>query len=149
MISIIDAAQDENLFKPWIGGSSWHRWHVFLRALFGLPIGRADLELYQKHTGRTAKPCEAARECWLIAGRRSGKSLIAAVCAVYLSCFRSYTQHLKKGETGVIMVIASDRRQARIVMDYIAGIISSVPLLARMIEKQTTEALTLDNVSST
>ncbi len=143
MISILDAAADPNLLGPWIGGSSWHAWHVFLRALFALPMGKADLELFRKHTGRTAKPQEVAREGWIICGRRGGKSLIAAACAVYLACFRSYTQCLQAGERGVIMVIASDRKQSRIIMDYIAGILEGIPLLARMIESRTTESITL------
>ena len=78
-------------------------------------------------------------------GRRGGKSLIAALVAVFLACFRDYRKILAPGERGTVMVIAADRRQARGVFRYIAGFLDAVPMLARMVESRTKEVIDLTN----
>jgi hypothetical protein len=145
MISIIDAMSDVNLFGPWVSGSSWDSWRTFLKSLFALPLTKAERALYEQCTGRSTRPREPARESWLICGRRSGKSFISALVAVYLACFRSYEQYLTAGERGVVMIIASDRRQAKIIFGYIVALLEGIPLLAQMIERRTAESVALSN----
>ena len=48
----------------------------------------------------------------MAAGRRAGKSQVAALTAVYAACFRDYSDVLSPGEPGTVMVIAADRKQA-------------------------------------
>ena len=43
------------------------------------------------------------------------------------------------------MVIATDRKQARVIFRYICALLTRVPLLARMIERKTVEAFDLSN----
>jgi phage terminase large subunit-like protein len=91
-------------------------------------------------------PTSAAREAWLVVGRRGGKSPIAALIAVYLACFRDHRTVLTRaGETGIVAVIAADRAQARVVFHYIEGLIDGVPMLQRMVRRRTTEAIHLAN----
>src|SRR5262245_35659161 len=78
-------------------------------------------------------------------GRRAGKSRIAALIATYLATFRDYTEILAPGERGVVMVIAADRRQARVVLRYIDGLIRGVPMLAEMVIRRTQETIDLSN----
>src|SRR5262245_42341698 len=78
-------------------------------------------------------------------GRRAGKSRIAALIATYLATFRDYTEILAPGERGVVMVIAADRRQARVVLRYIDGLIRVVPMIAAMVTRRTQEAIDLSN----
>ena len=137
--------QDQALFGPWFQGKSWAAWKAFLAVLSGLPINKAALEIYRQHTRRTSAPELPAKEAWLVVGRRGGKSIIAALVAVFLACFRDYRGVLAPGERGTIMVIAADRRQARVVFRYIAGFLDAVPMLARMVENQTKEAIDLTN----
>ena len=84
-------------------------------------------------------------EGWLICGRRAGKSFILAVVAVYLGCFRSYAEHLGPGERATIMVIATDRRQARVIFRYMRALITLTPLLKTMVERETADVIDLDN----
>ena len=49
------------------------------------------LNLYRRYTGRNDPPTEPAREAWVLAGRRGGKSLTAALIAVFLGAFRDYS----------------------------------------------------------
>jgi len=43
------------------------------------------------------------------------------------------------------MVIAVDRKQARTIMRYVKGLLSSVPMLAKIIEDSTRETINLQN----
>ena len=67
-----------------------------------------------------------------------------ALIAVYLACFRSYRKHLGPGERATVMVIAADRRQARVVMHYVRGLLAA-PILAKLVEAQRMESLDLAN----
>jgi hypothetical protein len=141
--SIIAATQE--LLGAWFRGASWRAWFVFLKALFALPMREEELAIYQEHTGRSEAPSQPAREAWVIVGRRGGKSLIAALTVVYLSCFRDYRNYLAPGEVATVAMIASDRRQARVVHRYIKGFLESVPMLRAMIARQTAESIELSN----
>jgi hypothetical protein len=76
MINIIDAICDDNIFKPFVKGTSWVRWLVFLKALFAIPMDDAELAIYREHTGRQAPPTTPSHEAWLVIGRRGGKSFV-------------------------------------------------------------------------
>jgi hypothetical protein len=144
--AIIDAIDDGNLFAPWFRDhATWASWLTFLAALFGLPLAPQQLALYRECTGRTEPPTAPATEGWLVCGRRAGKSFVLALVAVYLAAFHTYRQYLAPGERGTVMVIACDRRQARTIFRYIGGLLTKVPMLARMVERETAEAFDLTN----
>lgn len=146
MISIVDALHDPNLFRPLFKDlETWGAWQVFLKAVFGLNMTEADLALYRRCSGRETAPDQPFREVWAIGGRRSGKSFIAALAAVYLASFRNYRPHLAPGERAHILVIAADRVQARVVFDYCKSILSVNPMLARMVEAERAESVDLKN----
>lgn len=142
-MNILDAIRDENLFARWFRRGDWSAWLVYLSALFGLPLTADQLETYRRHTGRTTPPSEAFSEAWLVIGRRGGKSFIMALVAVYLATFRRYTDYLQPGERATVMVIAADRRQARVIMRYVRGMLTGIPMLAKLIERETNEAFEL------
>ena len=92
-MTIIDAMREPQLFGSWFKGESWESWRVFLKALFGLGLAGRELDTFRQFTGRKITP-EETTEAWLIVGRRGGKSLIAALVAVFLGCFRDYSNYL-------------------------------------------------------
>jgi hypothetical protein len=141
-VNIIQAADDPLLFGRWLEGPSWQPWRVLLRALFGLTMSAADLKLYRECTGSTKTPAAPASEGWLVCGRRSGKSFILALIAVYLACFRDWRPYLGPGERGTIMIIASDRKQARVIVRYVSGLLD-VPLLAARVENRKADGFDL------
>jgi hypothetical protein len=145
-VTILDAADDRNLFAPWFKNkASWAAWFTFLRALFALPLTAEQLALYRECTGRTEPPTAPATEGWLICGRRSGKSFMLALCAVYLACFHQYRQHLAPGERGTVLIVAPDRKQARVILRFIRALLTQVPMLARLIEREVSEGFDLSN----
>jgi hypothetical protein len=144
-VNIIEAMRDPNLFGNWFASETWAVWRAFLASLFALKMTGKQKAMYCRFTGRVTLPQEPAKEAWVVVGRRGGKSLVAALAATFLACFRDYSALLAPGEVATVMVIAADRRQARVVMRYIAGFLESAPMLASMITKRTQEAIHLNN----
>ena len=143
-MDIIQAKADPNLFKPLFRDlTTWESWDVFLKALFGLSMGEPELDLYRAATGREAAPGRPFGESWVVAGRRSGKSFMAALIACYLACFKDYRPHLAPGERAVILIVAADRSQAQVVFRYVKGFLSETPMLARMVERERAETIDL------
>lgn len=146
MLTILDAIADEQLFLPWFRDrATWATWHVFLAALFALPMTPEQLEIYQRFTGRTSAPSEQASEAWLVCGRRAGKSFVLAIIAVFLAAFNDYRDYLAPGERGTVMVIATDRRQARVIMRYVRALLTGIPMLERLIERERDSVFDLSN----
>jgi len=146
VITILDAVRDPKLFHPWFRKrASWENWLIFLAALFALPMSAEQYKIYKQCTGRTAPPSQPATEGWLVCGRRAGKSFILALIAVYIACFHDFRSSLAPGERGTILIVAVDRRQARVILRYISALLTGVPMLARMIEREAAEAFDLSN----
>lgn len=146
-MNIIEALQDKNLFAGLLKDpSTWRSWFVFLKALFGLPIeNEAELELFRNCTGLESPPTKPAKESFVIAGRRSGKSFISSIIASYLACFYDWSPYLSAGERGQIFVIATDKSQAKVIKGYVSGVFNQNDLFRRMVEKETAESLELKN----
>jgi len=147
-VTILDALADPALFGPnFPEAETWTAWRVFLATVFGIPMSGDDpataMAIYAKCTGRQTFPTSPAREVWCIAGRRAGKSRIAALLAVFVAAFRSYVGVLAPGEKATVAVIAADRQQARVVFRYIVGLLDAVPMLRALVVRQTANAVEL------
>jgi len=143
-VNIVAAMSDPALFGPsFQPPETWAAWGVFLRAAFGLTMSPEELAIFRRHTGRSTPPRRPCREAWTICGRRAGKSRVAAAIATYLAAFKTY--RLAPGETGVLMVIACDKTQARVVFAYVRALLGSTPMLAAMVVGETAETITLKN----
>lgn len=152
-LTILDTTTDEHLFAGWFRDRvTWSTWFVFLAALFGLPMTPDQLEVYRRCTGRADPPTAAATEGWLICGRRAGKSFVLALVAVFLAVFREYRPYLAPGERATILIVATDRRQARTIFRYVRALLS-VPLIGvkskdhpgGLIERETADTFDLAN----
>jgi hypothetical protein len=146
-MDITDALHSKTIFGPLFKDpKTWHAWEVFLRGLFGLPIESAeDLALFRDCTGLEDPPRDRARESYVIAGRRSGKSFTSALIAVFLACFKDWRSYLSPGERGWIFIIAVDKSQAGVIKSYVSGIFHRVKCLRGQIAKETQESIELGN----
>src|SRR5258707_15849462 len=96
--SILDACSDAALFARWFRDpATWAAWFSFLRALFGLAMGAGDLDIFRRCTGLEVPPAGGVTESWLVVGRRGGKSMVLAIIAVFLACFRDWSGFLSPG----------------------------------------------------
>jgi Phage Terminase len=145
-INIIEAANDPELFKSWFRDpATWRAWFVFLRAVFALPMSEDDWALFKQCTGRDDRPQAGFTEAWLVVGRRGGKSLMLALIACFLACFVDWSPYLNRGERGVVLVVAADKKQARVIFRYVRAFLTRTPLLAPLVERETQDTLDLTN----
>ncbi len=151
-MNVVEAIHDKHLFGPSFKArglfsktDTWAAWTVFLKAAFALPMSAAELEVFQRHTGRVVAPQEAAREVWLLVGRRGGKSRIASLLAVWLACFGDYAAYLGPGERGVVMVLAGDRSQARVLFRYVMALLRGTKMVEAKIVTERAESVELSN----
>lgn len=145
-MNILQACESPLLFAPWFKNrDNYASWFAFLAAFFGLPMTDDQLAAFQHHTGRTEAPTEANSEAWLIVGRRGGKSFVMALVAVFLACFFDYRGYLAPGERATVLVIAADRRQARVIIRYIKAMLTGIPSLALLIDRETADSFDLTN----
>lgn len=143
-MNIIEAMTDPQLFGKEFAGDSWLPWLALLAGFYGLPMTEDQREIFQSITGQSEAPTAAHDELWLIVGRRGGKSFIAALLAVFEAIFNSHKDKLSAGEVATIMVIASDRKQARTVFRYCKGLLQN-PMLAPLVAREDSESIELSN----
>lgn len=147
-MTIIDALRDPELFgrlAPFRDLASWTRWTVFLKTVFALPMTEAERATYTQHTGRKTPPSRPMSEVHVAAGRRSGKTFMAALVAVYLATFRDYRPYLAPGERAMVLALATDREQAGILLRYARAFLTEIPMLAAMVENERTDMIELSN----
>jgi hypothetical protein len=144
-LNIVEAMDDPALFGPWFHDPSWRPWRAFLAAMFGLPMDDEALALYRACTGRTDAPNGPFTEADLIVGRRGGKSRILALLGTFLATCRDYSPFLAPGEQATVAIIAADRKQARVILRYITGMLRAVGMLAGLIDDERAESIELSN----
>lgn len=146
-MNIIDALSDSRFFRLLFKDlSTWHAWQIYLKALFGIPLeGKKELEVFRKCTGLDRPPKERPGESFVICGRRSGKSFISSVIAVYLATFQDWRKVLGPGERGYIFIIAVNKPQAKIIKNYISGILERTPHFRKLIDKDLAWEIELKN----
>jgi len=142
-LNVIDAMEDPRLFGEQFSGESWATWKVFLKGVFALPMTAEELEVFKRYTGNREPPEKPVGECWAICGRRGGKTIVSALVASFLATCRDYTGVLVPGELGVVLCLASDRRQARVTYNYIQGLFNSVPALKELVTVERRESMDL------
>jgi hypothetical protein len=125
---------------------SWFAPKVLVKGSFGLSLTRKELTLWHKCTDERKAPKGPFRVIVVIAGRRSGKSRLGGqIITPYLALFFDYRKYLAPGERGVIVIIAADRQQARVIFNYISGALHSSKTLEQYILNETKERIELTN----
>lgn len=140
-MNFVDALLDESLlgatFKQRGGKSTWKPWCDFGRIIYGLPLDPEGLKLFTKCTSRTTPPTTQAREVYCIAGRRSGKTKIAAALAVFNAALVDYSDVTVPGETILVPCIAGTREQAGVALSYVKSHFSASPTLRALVVEET------------
>lgn len=143
-VNVRELMTDPALLGGQFSGPSWAAWRTLLAGFYGLELDPDERRQFKQLTGRR-KPGSAHDELWLAIGRRGGKSMIAALLAIYEAAFRDYRDRLAPGEIATVPIIAADRKQARVVARYVAGLLHSNSMLERMIRKEHAESIELTN----
>jgi len=146
-MEITEAIRDKRFFAGLFKDSNtWYAWEIYLKALFGLPItDKEELKLFRNCTGLKSQPSKRPRESFVICGRRSGKSFMSSIIAVYLATFKDWSRVLNPGERGYIFVIANDKAQARIIKSYVSGILGQSAHFQKLVSKDLAWEIELHN----
>jgi len=144
--NIIEALTSRDWWAPWFPNpESWTGWFAFWRTIFALPMDAADMAIFRECTGRTDPPTEPAQEIAEIVGRRGGKTRGAAVTTAWIACFVDWRPYLAPGEKATVMLLAADRRQARVALRFIRSLIVDHPQLKKLVANETQESIELRN----
>jgi hypothetical protein len=146
--TIVDAIHHKQLFGSLPAFSSldtWASWLTWLKAIYALPMSPDEFAIYQKCTGRPNAPRTSPSEIFTVVGRRGGKSFISSLTACFIACFSDFRKHLNAGERAAILILARDRDQAKIVFNYVSGILHAIPPLNAMIAVERADEIELDN----
>ena len=143
LTSIRKALADKKLLGNVLAGSSWHPWRVLLTASMGEKLTDEERSTFTALTGREHEPLQRVEELVAVVGRRGGKSRAMAVLACYLAALCKH--NLVPGETGIVLLIAPDQRQAKIALAYATAAIEQSPILKQLIANCTADTLELNN----
>jgi len=142
-LTALDWMVDPNLLAAIFGGPTFAAGRVLVAAIFGLPMTPDMLAIYQECTRGLVAPAAQFARAFIAAGRGAGKTLLAAFIVVYIAASRDYHAILGPGELATAALFCPDRRQARVAMRFIKGILKSVPMLRTLIVAETLESVTL------
>jgi len=141
---IIAALQDPLFFgQAFPDLDSFTCWLIILKSIFGLELSEEEREVFEYLTGRHHPNPEGHKRIFLLAGRRSGKSRISSTIACHLALFGDWQRHLAPGEVAHIFVVAVDRYQSGVCLNYIKGLLEVAA--PDMIEKVTFDSISLKN----
>jgi hypothetical protein len=144
MKTIDQALCDRKLLGAALGDSkSWQAWRVVLKATFGLALNRVEARAFAAVAGSRQPPAQRVRELWCICGRRSGKSRMSALIAVFLAAFGNY--QLARSEVGMVLVLAASQSQAHTVFEYVRGFLEASPILRQEIAAVRAQEIRLHN----
>jgi hypothetical protein len=102
-------------------------------------MSETEAATFRELTARATPPTTAASEAWTIAGRRSGKSRMAAFIVTFLAAVRRWK--MAPGEKPMVLLIAPSRRQAAVVLGYTDAMIAALPGVT--ITRRTSEEIEL------
>ncbi len=140
--------RDPNLLGgPFMAESFWP-WHCVAKLMSGENLDDREAALFRQCTGRTKLPHGPVRRLILLAGRRAGKDRFLSALAVYRAALAAdWSRVMSAGEQAVVVLIGGDKKQAKILRRYCAGLLR-VPLLAAEVVRDTGEAVEFRNESA-
>ena len=143
-VTIDRALTDSDLLGAALGpADSWATWLTVLRAAFGVTLDRRDRRAFEAVAGGRKAPAQRVKELWAIAGRRAGKSRLAAAIAVFIATLVDHSAKLVAGEVGYVLVLAPTEKQARLVFGYALAFLQGSPVLAGLVEGTTSNEIRL------
>jgi hypothetical protein len=143
-LPIDQAMADPNFLGACLGEqSTWATWRTGLRAAFGLSLSDDERAVFKEIAGEREPPSERVQALLCIAGRRGGKTRMAALIACYLATCVDWKGRLAPGEIGYVLCLAPTQRQSGLVLSYIQAMLEASPVLRQEIIAVTSEEVRL------
>jgi hypothetical protein len=148
MITLAAAMRDPRLLgEPFAAPSFWP-WHCVAKVISGERLDNREAKLFRECTGRTKLPGGPVRNITLAVGRRGGKDSFASAAAVHraaLAC--DWRKVLSVGEQGVVILVGTDKKQAKILRRYCRGLLEQ-PMLRATVMRDADDVLEFKNGSA-
>ena len=126
--------------------ATWGAWIVFIKALIGIgTLTAREKRILKDCTGLDTLPTKKIRESFIIAGRRSGKSTICSLLAVFFGVWGNWKRYISLGEQPKIFVIAVNLNQSKIILGYVKSILNLTPFLRSMVKRELSDSVELVN----
>jgi hypothetical protein len=135
-LDIVQPMSHEKLFGQWYPGDSWDHWKAVLKACYALPMSESEVDFFKSIAGGRDVPKERVNHLVCIAGRRAGKDSIASLISAYSAALFDKQHILRPGERAVVLCLAVDREQAKIILGYIKSFFSTIPALKGLVTKR-------------
>ncbi|WP_426442044.1 terminase large subunit domain-containing protein [Bradyrhizobium genosp. P] len=139
----------DGIFKPWFppidGVDTWANWKAVLKAMDALPMSAAEIEFFKSIAGDREPPTRRVSEFVAACARRTGKDAVASVIAAHSAALFDQQDRLRPGERAQVLCLASDRDQAKIVLNYIRSYFTDIPAMAKMVLRTTATGFELRN----
>ena len=143
-VTLRKALADKKLLGGILKGISWASWRILLMAAIGEPLHDDEREVFKQLTLRDREPGKRVDELVCCIGRRGGKSRAISVLATYIAGLCSHP-NLVPGETGIVLIVSADKRQAAVCLDYITANFTESPMLSQLVTNRTQTDLNLTN----
>ena len=141
---VASAFRSPALFANAFEGGSWRAWRVVAKLLSGEDLDEAELDLFRRCTGRTRVPARAPKRLYMLVGRRSAKSRVAAAAAVHAAMSTDWREVMAPGEQAVALLLPSTNRGGD-VRNYALGLIKASPMLRGEVVRETADEIELRN----
>jgi hypothetical protein len=144
-ITLAEAMRDPNLLGVPFQAPTFWTWHCVAKLLSGEELDEREAQLFRECTGRTKLPEGPVKNLIFLSGRRSGKDRLMSALAVFRAALAANWQEiLSPGEQGVVLLLGGDKKQARILRQYCAGLLKA-PMLAALVTRDTEERVEFAN----
>jgi hypothetical protein len=144
-ITLAAAMRDVNLLGTPFQAPTFWTWHCIAKLLSGEKLDKREAKLFRECTGRTKLPKGPVKNLVFLSGRRSGKDRFMSAVAIHRAALAANWQEiLSPGEQGIVLLLGADKKQARILRQYCAGLLKA-PMLARLVSRNTDERVEFKN----
>lgn len=123
-------------------GESWETWRIVARMLDGdsALLDAEQQALAKSIIGAQSLPTDRVQEFFAVAGRRSGKSRFASMCAVH-AIAQDYRSRLAPGEFATVPIVACDKRQAQTIFGYCEADVEGWDVLRAEVTRKTANTI--------
>jgi hypothetical protein len=146
LLSAREAFENNEWLGELVGADSFLPMRTLAIGSQGEPLSPEEEETYRTVTGgRQQFPQEPVSELWILAGRRSGKTVTIAALACYLAACVDWRHVLTRGERGTVVILAGTVVQARSMMNVVQAVFTDNPRFAKLVDSISGDTISLVN----
>ena len=125
--TIVECISPGGCFSEYFGDdlTSWAGWIAVLKSIYGLPMTPEELTFWQAYTNRLTPDPSGYEDTVVVAGRRSGKTVMSSLLCCYEALFGGFDEQLKPGERAHCFLLASVKKQAGEAFHYCKALLRS------------------------